>query len=338
MKKIIVLLFLFPSILFANMAKPWVDGSMHSVLFGAANATVKNEIIDIRLVRDSIEETYFANFSIKYRILSEQKQKLPLLFIAIDLYDKKYIKVNNQSTVILPLDFEKNTYPFFKKNEKGTFIMYDKYNEVPVNQNDVIYFSADLEKGENVIEVRYDASLQYNTYGFVTTYELLYSLSPSKFWKSFGDIEVNLILDENLEFIKSNLGAEKTENKILHWNISPKNHENIAISITEKTSFLSKILLFLQPLGISILALIGMLFLHFKWMKFNPTRNTLFFGLIIFPILFFVVYFLSFHLIDFSLSKTNTKHGYTFFIVIIYPIVLLLYGLFAWGCYKIIRK
>lgn len=337
MKKTIIFLLLFPLLLFGNMAKPWVDGSEHSVLFGAENASVKNETIDIRLVRDSNDRNYFAAYTIKYRIISNQKQKLPLLFIAINLYDKKYIKVNNQSTEILPLDFEKNAHSFLKKNEKGTFIKYDKDNETPVNQNDVIYFSADLEKGENIIEVRYDASLQYNTYGFVTTYELLYSLSPSKFWKSFGDIDVNLILDENLEFQKSNLGTEKLEKNTLHWNITPKNLENIEISIAEKTSLFSKILLFFQPLGISVIALIGMLFLHFRWMKSNPKKYVLVLGIVLIPILFYVVYFLSFSLIDFSLGKDNTKHGYTFFIVITYPIVLLIYVFLARWIFKKIK-
>lgn len=333
-KFLFLFLLLFPMFLFGNMAKPWIDGSKHSVLFGTENASVKNETIHIRMVKDSIEGTYSANFSIKYHIFSNQKQKLPLLFIAINLNGSKEIKVNHHSTEIKHLNFEKNTYSFLKQNQFGYYVNYDKNNQVYVNPDDLIYFSADLEKGDNIVEVHYNASLQYNTYGFVTTYEVLYSLSPSKSWESFGDIEVNLMLDENLELQKSNLGVEKLENKSFKWKISPKNTENIEISIAEKTSFISKILFFFQPLGISFIALFGMIFLHYKWMKSNLKKYILVLGIIIFPILFYVVYFLSFNLINFSLGKDHTKHGYTFFIVITYPIILLIYGLLTRQIFK----
>lgn len=334
MKKLLLLLLIFPMFMFGNMAKPWADGSEHSVIFGAENASVTGETINIRLVKEPVDGYFFAAYTIRYHINSELKQNLPLLFIAINLHDDKLITVNNRLTKILPLDFEKNNYSFIKKTAAGTFVKYDVANEIPVNQNDLIYFSADLEKGDNIIEVKYNAQLQYNTFGFIKNYEVEYSLAPSKFWKSFGPIEVNLTIDDQLEFKKSNLGEEKVENNTVKWTITPQNRENIAITIAEKASFISKVLLLLDPFGIAVIGLLAMFFFHLKLMIKLRKNYVLILGIILVPVLFYVIYFLSYDLIDFSLGKKHTKHGYVFLYVVTYPFLLLIYGAVTWFIYK----
>ena len=315
------------------MAKPWMDGSQHSVLFGG-NASVKREIIDIRIIEEPLEKIHFASYTIKYYIYSPQKQTLPLLFIAIGLQGEQGIKVNNRASKIEPLDLEKKSYPFLKKNIMGTFVKYDVANELPINQSDLIYFSADLNEGENIIEVRYDAQMEYNTYGFIKNYKLEYSLSPSKYWKSFGPIEVNLNLNNQLEFKESNLGQEKESNNILKWTIRPQNRDKIEIKLSEKISFISKILLAIDPFGLAVISLLAMFFIHLKLMKKKPNKWILILGIILVPILFYVFYFLSYDLINFSLGKTHTKHGYIFFIVFTYPILLIFYGILMWQIYR----
>lgn len=330
---LILFLILFPMFLFGNMAKPYMDGSQHSVLFGG-DASVTREIIDIKIVKEPFDNIHFANFSIKYHIHSSKKQTLPLLFIAIGLSGEQEIMVNDKTAKIEPLDLENKTYPFLKKSLTGTFVKYDIANKLPIIQDYLIYFYADLKEGENIIEVKYDAQMEYNTYGFIKNYKLEYSLFPSKYWKSFGPIEVNLNLNDQVEFKESDLGKEKKSNNIVKWTITPQNRDKIEIKLYEKTSFISKILLFFQPLCISVIALFVMMFFHYKWMKSNPKKYILVLGIIIFPILFYVVYFLSFNLINYSLGKDHTKHGYTFFIVITYPIILLIYGLISRQIFK----
>lgn len=330
---LILFLLLFPMFLFGNMAKPYMDGSQHSVLFGG-DASVTREIIDIKIVKEPSDDIHFANYSIKYYIHSSKKQTLPLLFIAIGLSGEQEVMINDKIAKIEPLDLENKTYPFLKKSLKGTFVKYDITNELPISQDYLIYFYADLKEGKNIIEVKYDAQMEYNTYGFIKNYKLEYSLFPSKYWKSFGPIEVNLNLNDQVEFKESDLGKEKKSNNIVKWTITPQNRDKIEIKLYEKTSFISKILLFFQPLGISVIALFVMMFFHYKWMKSNPKKYILVLGIIIFPILFYVVYFLSFNLINYSLGKDHTKHGYTFFIVITYPIILLIYGLISRQIFK----
>ncbi|MCD9855807.1 hypothetical protein LUD75_13870 [Epilithonimonas sp. JDS] len=330
MKKMILLLLLFPLLAFANMAKPWIDGSEHSVLFGAENASVTNETIDIHLKYEPVDHYYFATYKIRYLINSQQKQTLPLLFIAINLLDKKAITVNSRSVAFRPLDFEKENYSFIKKTVVGTFVKFDVANEIPVNPNDLIYFSADLEKGDNIIEVEYDALMRFNTYGFVTNYKLEYSIAPSKFWKSFGPIEVSVTFDDKLEFKKSNLGKEKGGKNTLKWTITPQNREDLKIEVSEKTSFISKVLLALGPFGISVIALVGMFFFHLKLMKKHQKKYVMILGIILVPILYYVIYFLSFDLINFSLGKKHTKHGYVILYAFTFPFLLLIYGLLVW--------
>lgn len=333
MKKILLLFLIFPLLIFGNMAKPYMDGSQHSVLFGG-DASVKREIIDIRIIKEPVDKIHFANYTIKYFIHSSQKQKLPLLFIAIGLSGEQEVKVNHQATKIEPLDLEKKTYPFLKKNVMGTFVKYDIANELPINQDDLIYFSADLDEGKNIIEVKYDAQMEFNTYGFIKNYKLEYSLFPSKYWKSFGPIEVNLDLNNQVEFEESNLGQQKQSNNILKWTITPQNRDKIEIKLSEKTSFISKILLAIDPFGLAIISFIAMFFAHLKLMKKNLNKWTLILGIILVPILFYVFYFLSYDLINFTLGKSHTKHGYIFFIIVTYPILLLFYGIVMWQIYK----
>lgn len=193
---------------------------------------------------------------------------------------------------------------------------------------------ANLKEGENIIEVSYDANLEYNTYGFLNNYKLEYSLYPSKFWKSFGPIEVNLILDDKIEFKQSNLGSEKAVNHKIKWTINHQNLDTISIKLSEKTSLFSKTLLFLQPLGIAVIALIVLFFIHLKTMKQNPKKYVLVLGIVVVPVLFYVIYFLSYDLIDFSLGKNHTKHGYYFLFIVTYPLLLLIYWLLTWQIYK----
>ncbi|MGI9653516.1 hypothetical protein [Chryseobacterium sp. RLHN22] len=337
MKKLFFLL-LFPLLLFGNMAKPWMDGSQHSTLYGVGNASVKSEVIDIRLVKEPVDEIYFADYTIKYRVYSPQKQTLPLLFIAINLYDNTEVKVNGVSKKIELIDIEKKKYPFIQQNETGFFVQYSHSDKVSVDPNSLLYFSADLMEGENIIEVKYEANLEYNTYGFIKDYKLKYSLYPSKFWKSFGPIDINLILDNGVEFKDSNLGDEKKEKNILKWKIDPQNQENMTIEVSEKPSFISKILLFLNPFGIAILSLIAMSFIHFKLMKRNTKMYILVLGIVLVPILFYVIYLLSFDLINFSLGKRFTKHGYVFLYVVTYPILLLFYWILMLLIFRRIKR
>lgn len=124
----------------------------------------------------------------------------------------------------------------------------------------------------------------------------------------------------------------------MKWKIDPQNHENMTIEVSEKPSFISKILLFFNPFGIAVLSLIAMSFIHFKLMKRNTKMYILVLGIVLVPILFYVIYLLSFDLIDFSLGKRFTKHGYVFLYVVTYPILLLFYWILMLLIFRRIKR
>lgn len=332
--KLFLLFFVIPFLGFANMAKPWVDGSSHSVLFSESNCTVKNESIFISLFK--ADYGYGANYKIKYTIISDSDQILPLAFLGIGLNDKKMVLVNNAPASITPVEENAAAFSFLVKKDNYYEIKYSESETHAITLNELIYFQAKLKKGENTIYIEYSGDLEYNTYGFLKKYKLRYSLYPSKFWKSFGPIKVTMNLENNLEVNDSNIGKSTFESNSANWEISKINQEEMEITVTERISVISKILLFIEPIGLAFIFLILMAFLHFKLLKRRRIKANLKYnfylplGIIIVPLLFYVLYFLSYDLIDFSLRQESSKHGYVFLYVVTYPVLLLVYGIMMW--------
>lgn len=329
--RFLIALLLFPILSFGNMAQPWISGSTHSTLYGAKNCRVIKENIAIDLAED--DESTFARFIIKYLIHSDVNQTIPLLFIGIGLDKNQIVFVNNIASQILD-----------PKLINASAVKFSDTDSIAANSEDLIYFNAPLHKGENIITVAYEADLGFNTYGFVKMRTLEYSLYPSRFWKSFGTINIMMHLQSKYKIVSSNIGDPEIENDIAKWQITSINVDNIELVITEKTNFVATILLFLQPLGIAVLFLILMFFLHLKLIrkkyeqKNRSLKYALSLGIVIIPILFYVVYFSSFSLIDFSLGQESSKHGYVFLYVVTYPILVLCYGILMYGIDKNLKS
>ncbi len=313
------------------MAQPWVDGSKHSTLYGAKYCQVIKENIIIKLINQ--DDVYFAKYKIRYIIHSNVNQTVPLLFVGFGLSERKFVTVNNTNAKIKEYNSQNTSEISFSENDS-----------LSVNEDDLIYFEANLKKGENIICVEYDADLEYNTQGFVRTYKLNYSLYPSKFWESFGYINIELFLDNDLEISSSNIGESKIENKTAHWVIKTINKDNIELKITKKTNIISDILLIIQPFGISVIFLILMISYHLKLLIQKNKQNNFKFkyilslGVIIVPILYYVIYFLSYTLIDFTLGQENSKHGYIFIFIFTLPILMLIYGIIMWKIDKKLKS
>lgn len=330
LKTILTVILLFPLLIFGNMAQPWVDGSEHSTLYGAKNCQVINENIFIQLINQN--DIYIAKYKIKYVIHSNVNQTIPLLFIGIGLSEQKLVLVNNKETSLKKYSVNNNSE-----------ISYSKNDNLSVNEDDLIYFEANLTRGENIIIVEYNANLEYNTVGFIRTYNLKYSLYPSQFWESFGDITIELFLGDNLKIKSSNIGEPKIEKNIANWVIKTIKKDTIELEITKKTNLISDILLFIEPFGIAVISLFLMFLYHLivlnkKHKQKNFKNIILYSGIIIIPILHYVIYFLSFDLIDFSLGQKNSKHGYVFLYLFTLPILMLLYGIIMWIINRMIRS
>jgi len=296
------------------MANYYVKGSKSSTLYGSSNCKVLKENLSVTL------NSSYAKYKVTYEIESKANQQLNLIFIGLGLTNPIKVLVNNEETLIRHYD-----------SENPSNIAFSLSDSINVNEEDLMYFDASVIKGKNTIIVEYEGELEHDGLGFLTTYKFEYSLYPSKFWESFGTINFQIALDENFEISKSNIGQPKVENNIAKWQISEIDVDTIQLEISNKISLFSKILLFFEPLGISIIALFIMFIINLKLIIFNYEHKKFKYiiplSIIIVPILFYCIYFGAYTLIDYSLGQENSKHGYVFFFVFTLPLLMLMYGL-----------
>ena len=205
--------------------------------------------------------------------------------------------------------------------------------------SDLVYFNADLLKEEtNIISIEYDGFLESNNFGFTRDYKIQYSLFPSKYWKSFGPININLELPKNLNVLNSSIGEPYLTNGNVHkYKINKVTQKDLVITLTPKISLLSKTLIAIQPLGLAIILTLVLIGIHFFFIKKHRREKSqqynwfLPIGIVMVPVLFYTLFLLSFNLIDLTLGENALKkHGYIFLIVLTLPIFMIIYSLLMW--------
>lgn len=333
MKIINFCFFLFLSnFLFGNMAKPWVDGSDHSVMFANSGLSVTHEHISIDITQNS-DGDYASNYTITYHIFSEKDGIVPFAFIGINLNnDPKIISNNINEKRILIQKNELTNFPFIKEEEKDEYIIkYDEKSEKSIELSDLIYFKTHLKKGNNTISISYKGYLKYNTYGLERAYTLNYALYPSKFWKSFGPIAIDLKLPDNVEIKNSNFKYTQNGN-VVNFIINKISTDDFTIIFTKKKSAFAQLLLFLEPSGIAYICLFVLFTLHLviiKKRKPNPVKKPLlqlFLETLLISFMVYTIYFISFPFIDFFANEHN-KNGYIFLMIFTLPFFILFYFL-----------
>jgi hypothetical protein len=324
----------------ANMAKPWNDGSEHSILFSSKGIDVIKEHIGIKIISN---DDYLARFQIRYELNTPIAQALPLLFIASDLFNEPIVTVNGKTIKITHL--KKNTA---KELEQMSFlepyqdeyvrVHYEKNESILVRLDDLAYFVGDLQKGTNIITVAYDSRLESNNFGFTTDLTFKYSLAPSKYWKSFGPIKIDLELPEKYQFKECSIGSPDHQNgKNLSWTLKQVPDTDLQISMKPVVPVISAILLFLDPLGIATIAFIILVYVHVNRIKKHRIQQVprynwgLAIGNIVIPPLIYAIYFGAYDLIEWTLGDLSLgKHGYIFLMVFTLPVFWVIYDLIMW--------
>ena len=335
MKKLFNFIFLLFScnILWGNMAQPYTVGDITSSLYAIKNCSVEKEWINIKLIKDLQSENenfYYANYKIIYHINSTEDKMIPLVFLGLHLMSANEIIVNGKPAHKREINPESE--PFLKKNLNNYSLQFSNQNDIKANPSDLIYFEASLKKGINVIEVNYNASISLNNFGFLRNYHLEYSLEPSRYWKSFGEINVKLEIANNLEIANSNLGKYQKEGNFYSWKINNK-FNNLKIEIKRETNFFQNLVLFISPLGFAFISTIICFIIHLKIIKKRrlkfPTKYnwTVPLGLILSCAIFYSVFVFSFGFIDCVLKQKSSKHGYSFLFIFTFPLYLLIYGI-----------
>lgn len=334
----------------ANMANPHIHGTSHSSLIITSDCTVSYEKITANIIRNPHKDSYYEyiiQLKAKYHISSPSQQEMPLLFMASNYLNDQQIYVNGQAISSSPIDKEQD-YPFLIKKEitdtlqysDGTptryntytkyYISYDRKEEVEIVPSELIYFTAPLKAGENIIEVSYSAFPASSRYGFLPPYTFEYSIYPSKFWKTFPEIEVEIHFPKELQFKRSSMeeGEYTVSNQLFRGKI--KNIHSTAEHywrFSPKPSWIGLIVLTINPWGFGIILFLFAVWLHLRYIK-KKNKMGLWLGIFLAPLLFYIGFFVAFPFTDWVLGRGGSSyHGYIFLIFFTYPIFVILYGM-----------
>ena len=337
----------------ANMAKTSIDGTSHSSLILTNDCSVTHEKILAEIVKDNNNSfnDYIIRFRAKYHISSPKEQSMPLLFMASNYLNDQQVYVNGQAISSNAIDQEQD-YPFLRKEEiidtlqysDGTptqyntytkyYISYDGKEEEEVTPSDLIYFTAPLKTGENVIEVSYSAFPTTFHYGFLPPYRFGYSLYPSKFWKTFPEIEIEIHFPKELEFEQSSMEKEEytVSDQLFQGKIKDITYGHHYWQFSPKPSWFGRILLTIDPFGIGVLLFLVTAGLHLYTIR-RKSKWSLWLGAFLVPLFFYIGFLGAYPFIDWVLGR-RSLHGYIFLIVFTYPIFLIFYGIFTFLYYK----
>ena len=350
---LLLLLFACSWVSKANMAKPYTDGTSHTCLILTNDCSVTHEKIIAEIIKDDKNSfnNYIIRFRAKYHISSPKEQSMPLLFMASNYLNDQQVYVNGQAISSNAINQEQD-YPFLKKEEiidtlqysDGTptryntytkyYISYDGKEEEEVTPSDLIYFTAPLKVGENVIEVSYSAFPTTFRYGFLPPYQFEYNLYPSKFWKAFPEIEVEIHFPKELEFEKSSMEKEEytVSDQLFKGKIKDITYGNYYWRFSPKPSWFGRIVLTINPLGFGAILFLVAAGLHIYTIR-KKSKWGLWLGVFLAPLLFYVGLFAAIPFIDWVLGRPSDQ-GYVFLIAFTYPIFLMFYGIFTFLYYK----
>lgn len=320
MNKLLILFLFVIQYAAGNMAKPYVDGTTHSMIFGHNNHTVQNENIDISLIYN--DDIYTAHYKITYSIWCDTPEKIPLLFIGKNLKNQPVIFCNGRKQALLQPNPELLKH---LPDDNETIIGKRIDNDV----TELVYFKPDLQAGVNTITVEYNASIIYNVYGLERNYTLEYALYPSRYWKKFGNININFNTPSNIKINSSNY-KHTTTSKGFNFKINTITEDNLIVEFTTKKGLFATILLTLQPIGIASIFTVLVFIMHLLYIKKRSNKPVkrkilkLILESVLISILVFAVFIFSFDFIQFVVGD-QVKLGYYFLFIVFLPVFLIIY-------------
>lgn len=346
-------LLLFAQPCFANMASPLREGTFTSAAFSSRNIDILNEKINIKI--DNSFKT--ALFRIEYSIKTDTDgNQIPLLFHAVD-YDGDFkVWVDNQlvNVTAIPAAYQSlSNSPFqsfsniFNGSNEVT-IYWEENSGFVYNLNDLKYFEASLSKGEHKISVEYTATAWLDLQQWVNHYSFRYSLSPAQFWKSFGSLEITLDATQFKKAIATNFGnpASGKLDSISVWTFSELPGKYLQIDFVPKLSSTAATLMSIGTSRLTLCFAIVIIILHLVFVRLFRKRNpqkkyswVVMAGSILIPFAILCFNLYSYDIIDSAIGEAASHyHGYTFMIMLLYPILMPLYWVGMWLTDKFYRK
>lgn len=356
--KIGIFIILFNAQVFANMANPVFGGTLGGSPFVSQFVDVLHEDLFIRLDKNFD----LALFKIRYHIKSSKDGfQIPFLFYASDISGPLSVKIDGVEVSIKSIPYNYNvpentkfkdfSYFFEKKSSNG-------YSEVEIKEspnqgfyislNDMVYFETNITKGKHVIEVSYNATQWKDTWNWVNEFSFRYALSPAKYWKSFGSLHIKLDASQFDKEITTNLGKPQRGNlnSIAEWRFDHLPTEILQIIYIPKISKNAQVLINIGPRFLAFVTGAILFVLHLLiliWYRkrylFKDSSLPVIFGSILVPLFFLLSWMNYYDVIDSFIGEYASKrHGYTFFVLALYPIITPVYWLVIFLIDKQIKK
>lgn len=339
----------------ANMANPVLQGTLGSRPFVNQYVDVLNE--DLLIKVDTAFKT--ALFTVKYHINStENGIKIPFLFYASEFLGDFIVKIDGEEIPIrgipysydIPGDAKFQDFSYFYENPEYTElsdVVIQQTTNVGfvVNLHDMIYFETNISKGEHIIEVSYKASVWTDTWDSVNKYSFRYALSPAQYWRSFGNLHVIIDATDFNQSLTTNVDSVSIDSiRHLYFNELPI--EILQVNFNPTINKKSQKLIEIGPSGLAYMTggvlFIIHLILAIWYRRINLTKKyslVVIIGSLIVPLLFVYSWVEYYGVIDNVIGEYASRgHGYTFFVVVLYPLITPVYWVFFWLVDKRVKR
>jgi len=348
-----LLLMSLPMGLRANMAEPIIEGDLPARPFTSQFVDILHEDLLIKI--DSAFQQ--AEVEAVYHLHAEkQGLQIPLLFYAIGYDGEGNLPMARVWLDGVPIQLKQ--LPFYRYDSTSAEAVYfatefgadrlyealeiqeDSFTSISLWPEEVLYYELDLDSGLHTVRVLYQADVRTDGWDWVNVYSIRYALSPAKYWKSFGTLDLTLDASACPYPIEVNLAEPDSGNvsKIATWKLEGIPVDLLQISYTPEISEVAKILLSIGEDRISIgllLFLWGLhIFLIFLDRKRAPYRKfswVWLIGSLVFPGLMLLIRFGTAQLFHYTLAPHCLKEGgYTLILILGYPFVMPIYFLAMW--------
>lgn len=356
MKYLLTILLIISHLLVkANMASPVMEGSMYASAFSSRDIDILSEYIHISIDKDYKTAKYIVEYTIQSDIAGNQ---IPLLFYAQDFEDSFYVWVDGIKVLLKsipdqylqlnngPLSAFSNSFPEHFSDKPCVSIAWEKNVARVCSINDLKYFETNISKGKHTIRVEYLAHVSTDRSDWIKKNSFRYSLTPAKYWRSFGSLKVVVEQEGAVRNITTNIGNPlEVSASSSTWLFTKLPGDYLEFSHTPEVNSYAKMLIAIEPFGIACLAGLLLFTLHLLAIYYYRKRNIekrfsplVWAGSLIIPILVLIAYIFSYGFIDEIIGEAASKyHGYYFLAIVLYPVMLPVYWTLMWLSDKFIK-
>lgn len=331
------------------MASPILEGSRTATVLSSKDISILGEKIKITL--DSAMHT--AAYTICYTIHSPGTgRQIPFLFYARDYQGAFTILLDGHQVPVrdMPRDYFSiagspfaifSAYLNHEDTVRGADVVAIKWEQYTtmIPFKELQYFEADLAEGRHEIHISYTAIAWTDLSQWVSTTSFRYALSPARYWKSFGGLDLEVHNTAGLVGLQTNLGQPQQGhlNTTASWHFDSLPADYITIGYQPAIPRNAAFFINLSPRGMMLIFAVLVIFIHIlairAYRKKSRSRFSpvVILGSLLVPFCCCLVYMYSHDFIDYLIGPAASKrHGYTFLIFVFYPVVLPFYWVIMW--------